>query len=292
MLNFGAPIEFGQSGGGGGGSKWYAPRTGAPTTLPVASGSNALAAGNEAVASQQGAIAFGTTALAAGQQGIAIGELAHSGLASGAIAIGGAATALDEVNVAIGYGAASNAYLGGVALGASSVAGSASVALGRFATANVQASVALGVGALTYNSYETARYDGYLGGKDLTPMLSALTTDATLTNLRNNTRGILIPNNSAAGFRGICTAWRAAGAGVVGDSATWMIDGLISNVGGSYTLIGATVGVAGAPNYNDAGAAGWTLGAAIVGNALRLQATGQVGETLYWEACLQLVTTQ
>ena len=30
------------------GSKWYAPRTGAPATLPIASGTNALAAGNGA----------------------------------------------------------------------------------------------------------------------------------------------------------------------------------------------------------------------------------------------------
>lgn len=293
MLNFGAPIEFGQVGGGGGGSKWYAPRTGAPTTLPVASGGNALAAGNAAVASAQDAIALGSGAVASSQDSIAIGRAAVASTRSGAIAIGQAATANDELNIAIGQGATATAYLGSIAIGSGAVAGAASaIACGRFATANIATSIALGSDAITFNFYEVSRRDGYLGGRDLTPMLSALTTDATLTNLRNNTRGILIPNNSAAGFRGICTAWRATGAGVVGDSATWMIDGLISNVGGTYTLIGATVGVAGAPNYNDAGAAGWTLGAAIVSNELRLQATGQVGETLYWEACLQLVTTR
>lgn len=281
-------------GGAAAGSLWYAPDglAAAPATIPVASGGNALAAGNAAVASAQYGIALGNGATASTQDSIAIGRAAVASTRSGAIAIGVTATANDESNIAIGTSAGASSYMASIAIGYSATASAASaVALGSLATASIAASVALGSDGRTYNSYEVGRRDGYLGGRDLTPMLSAVTTDGALTNLRNNTRGILIPNNSAAGFRGICSAWRAAGAGIVGDSATWMIDGLISNVGGVYTLIGAAVGVAGAPNYNDAGAAGWTLAAAIVANQLRLQATGQAGETIYWEATLQLVTT-
>lgn len=281
-------------GGAAAGSLWYAPDglAAAPATIPIASGGNALAAGSAALGSGTDSIAFGRSATASAQDTIAIGRAASATTASGAIAIGQGASATNEVNIAIGNAASASTYLGAVALGDTSTASApTALALGRGALANIVASVALGSDGRTYNSYEVGRRDGYLGGRDLTPMLSAVTTDGALTNLRCNNIGIVIPNNSAAGFRGICSAWRAAGAGIVGDSATWMIDGLISNVGGVYTLIGAAVGVAGAPNYNDAGAAGWTLAAAIVANQLRLQATGQAGETIYWEATLQLVTT-
>lgn len=290
MLNLGIPIEFGPVAGGGGGSKWYAPKSGSPATLPLASGASALAAGSAAVASNDGSIAFGTGATASSQHAVAIGTGASATTRSGPIAILG--TAGDEVCIAIGAGSNATGYLAAIAIGSSSVSSAyGSIALGLYAASAKQSAIALGVGAISFNSYEVSRRDGYLGGRSLTPMMSGLTTDATLTNLRCNNTGILVPNNSAAGFRGTCSAWRAAGAGVVGDSAMWLIDGLISNVGGTYTLIGGVAGIAGLPNYSSAGAAGWTLGIAIVANTLRLQATGQAGETIYWESRIDLVTT-
>lgn len=351
MLNLGIPIEFGPVAGGGGGSKWYAPRTGAPTILPVASGFDALAAGNTASATDVRAIAFGTSAQCSRPDGIAIAFQANCQSQNG-VAIGRgtqAGTILNDNAVAVGPfilgGGANSASLGSgnngsgancVSIGTSTIASSTnSIAIGNTTTSTGNAGVAIGytavvsntrgvgiaegatvsaesavaIGAYAVASHTNAFASGQLAtslnanemtrrcssGAAVRGRMQSIQLDATTTTgAATNLTGIAIADNTAAAFHGRLAAFRTVttGGGVVGDSAGWDINGTVKQVAGVYALVGAViVGVAGAPNFNDAGAAGWVLACAIIANRLTFTVTGQAGETIEWTASIEFAST-
>lgn len=366
--------------GGGGGSKWYAPSgTPDPVTLPVASGTDALAAGDGARATGGYSIAFGYNAYAPAGWGVAIGYGATMGAFSdGSViigygantnkvavvaigqsakgtgdnttAIGSGSQALNNFDVAVGcnttavggraisIGFNTGAVGGGVALGdtafggnpygiaigsGAQTAGGQQVAIGGTATVRMRGvsvgdsctssankggivigwgstvahdnAMVTGTDGRSYNRNERSHtslegpgaFSFNVQGRELNPLFHLNTTTGAATNFD----GIAIPDNASAAFHGDVSAFRVAGAGIIGDSAMWKVDGLVKQVGGVYTLIGATVGAAGAPNYNDVGAGGWTLALAIVGNLLTFTATGQAGETISWQSNLKLTVT-
>lgn len=255
------------------GSRWYAPYATAtpPVTDPIASGNNALAAGDAASATGNAGIALGESVLASG---------VHT------LAVLSQATASADYAIALGFQAVSSGANGSIAIGRASqaTAGSA-LALGQFATAAQAASIAF-YNASPFNTFEMQRRSN-TNGRDMRVFDGCTTTNAVATNMT----GITLPTKSACAVRGQVAAYRTAGAGTVGDVASWDITALVSNVGGTVTLIGATLGAAGSPTFNDAGMATCLLAAAIVSSKLTLQATGQAGETIRWEANLTITST-
>ncbi len=300
--------------GGGGGSKWYAPMTGAPATLPVASGTNALSAGNAATSTNTNGIAFGTSANCGSIDGLAIGRSSNANpggnyavgpycnaTGGDALAYGYNCTASNTAAAAVGFqctaSGASTAAFGRFAFAtasASSVFGSYSTASGLYSTTLGFSCTAAHLNSLavqqgvTLNQNEIMRGDfdngaGVTLGSIFTPLSHLVTTDGAA----NNMPGFAIPNTSSATFSGKIAAYRTAGGGVVGDSAGWIITGLVKQVAGVTTYVGGIVGVAGAPNFNDAGAAAWTVALAIIAGKLTPAVTGQAAETIKWECSLE-----
>lgn len=273
MINFAVPFQILAPGSGG--SKWYAPAGGSPTVLPVASGSDALAAGNAAVASGANSIAFGPGALASGEKNIAVGisALASFGL-SCVIAIGDSASATNSGTISFGR--------------LSTASGAGSNALGSFSNATKARGIALGFGAVSVNDDELARRSGTTGGRSLSLLRGADTTDATPT----NTAVWTIPSDTGGAFTGKLVAYQTGGVmGTVGDTAMWTITGCVKNIGGVITLVGVAVGLGGFPNYNDAGSAAWTGAILVGGGDVWLQVTGEVDKEISWEAQIDIVTT-
>lgn len=254
-------------------------------------GNGAVAIGNNSVASAESSTAVGNSTLATALSSLAAGHQAYSDGAFGT-AVGPATRAGRTGSVAVGYGAQTGSGNYTIAIGYSAYSdGTNSVCIGFDSTSTHYNSIALGTSINTATDNELARSDVGAGttllGRLISPLRSVTTTDGAATNFP----AITIPNNSACAFHGRCAAYRTAGAGVVGDSASWNINGLVKQVGGTYTMVAAVVGAAGAPTYNDAGAAGWTLALAIVGNVIVATATGQAGETIDWELTIESICT-
>lgn len=257
--------------------------------LNITCTSTSIAIG-EAVSATSDGVAYGRSVTCSGNGAAAMGHHVIAS-ASGAVAYGTGDTWATAVGaVALGREArasAVGAFAGGLSASASA---QGAIAIGYGVTASHHNAVALAQNIATLNPSEITRSDdvgGALKGRTFTPLVPRTTTDGAA----NNFAGLAIPNNGAAAFHGRCAAYRTAGAGVIGDSASWDINGLVKQVGGTYTLVGIAVGTAGVPTFNDAGAATWTLAGAIVGNLLVFTATGQVGETIQWEIAVEFVAT-
>jgi len=342
MLNLGIPLQITQAGAGAsGGSKWYAPLKGKPTTLPVATGSDALAAGNGASATGFRAIGFGygatasftfTTSIgyapnASAFSCVAIGQQANASNDFG-VAIGTQANAAYQYCVAIGYGALTNGNES-IAIGRDNVAQTSAIVIGRSANGALN-SIVLGYQAtaqyatygvaIGYQAAATTTYAVAIGANSTAGFVGSVAwafsspyndyehqikrvgggrrmvcqNGGTSTDVGPDVIGsFIIPNSSACGFTGVVSAYRTVttGGGTVGDSATWIVTGLVKDVSGTLTIVGATLGTGGAPSFNDAGAAGWTIATAVNGFAIEILATGQAGETIKWETSIQFTTT-
>jgi len=285
---------------------------------PTASGPVSIALGFQPVAGNLYANAIGYQAYAVSDFSLAVGYQAFTTTGLGDVAIGyqcsarggysfsgGYQSAANAECVAIGYGA--NALYGayGIAIGTAtinglyqiafgkgaSVTGDYSIAFGRNATSTKVNSQVFGYAASSLNDNEQVS-SHVTKGRTQSPIVSMTTVDGATAKFAY----IAIPESSASAFTGQCSAYRTAttGGGLVADSATWNIDGCIRRDGaGNYALVGIpVVGIAGAPDYSDAGAAGWVLAvAAVVGHGLRFTATGQAGETIDWTVNIKMTTT-
>jgi hypothetical protein len=138
-------------GGGGGGADLYAANESTPSAQPSATGTNAIAIGEESVASGNNSfavntqnsikgatgsntIAMGDQALAEGSYSVAIGRLARAGAsASNSVAIGNEAYATGQQSVSIGYDATclNNSYALAIGYDAYTVAGNYATAIGN-----------------------------------------------------------------------------------------------------------------------------------------------------------------
>jgi len=280
---------------------------------PTSSNNFTVAIGSAATANNSSCIAIGQLASATGILSLAIGSTANSGYQY-SVAVGYGATNYGDESIAIGRNANTqtsgisigrdcNSSLNGIAVGyqATCQYGTYGVALGYQSTVGTTYGIALGTNsnaaatasvawqfATTINAYEH-QVKRVGGGRRMECQDGATTTDGAATPIGT----FAYPNNSACGFVGVISAYRTVttGGGIVGDSASWQVTGLLKSVGGTSTLIGVAVGVGGAPNYNDAGAAGWTVVAAIGSGGIVFSATGQAGETIRWESSIQFTTT-
>lgn len=320
MISLDVPFIIFPAGSGGGGagtlSRWYAPSVGLPpVSSPVASGVASLAAGDQSQATGTGAVAFGYIALATANNTVAIGQQVNAQstdcIAIGEIvtAVGAGAIAIGAGSLASGVGATTVGYFGSSALRCTAV--------GSFATANTNygsafgylATDASGMGVAFRGSYTANQNEMAFFGFDAVPptsanqfassadnLMGALTTDATPT-LMDSFGAQFTTVSAAAGWTPavamtlMVSASQTGGiAGTVGDTASWFVTLLLKRVGDVYTLVGSNIG-AGAPTYNDAGAALWNVALGVAANGLTITVTGEVDKTIQWAAHMKRVET-
>ncbi len=212
-----------------------------------ATGANSISMGYQSKASQQNAAAFGSYAVASG-----LGSLALSTEISGADC-----TASGEQAVVLGQGVIAEA--------------SRSYAFGNEAKSQV-------VGKYTYASGKFAAAGDAQGGQFI---LRADTTDATATVLTtNNTAAgnndqIVANNDTCITFDGTITAMQNGAQAY----ASWRIEGLLVNDGGTTTLANSATTV-----ISNGSSWGMALSADNTNNALAITCTGEASHNIRWVA--------
>jgi hypothetical protein len=247
----------------------------------VASGTGALAIGNDAHATDTNAVAIGKSARSSQNQSIAIGEnCTASGITAacyGAIN----ATASGQQAVTLGTGTASNTNamaLKGTATGnaaagiaGGTAAGERSVAIGFRGSANEYGKFAFASG------YFAAAGDAQ-GGQFI---LRADTTDATATVLTTDnttaasTNQIVAASDTCITFDGTITAMQNGAQAY----ASWKVEGLLVNDGGTTTLVNSATTV-----ISNADSWGMALSADNTNNALAITVTGEASHNIRWVA--------
>lgn len=164
-------------------------------------------------------------------------------------------------------------------------------------------SIVLG-GLYTYGDRAYSRFYGadqfsVLGGTQAGgQMQSRSTTDATPTVLfadgNSASAYFTMPINDLVYFEARINAIQIGGiAGTVGDCACWVVKGLLKNIGGTTSLVGAlsyetALGLVAVSTQRagDAGAAAWTIAVAAVDSpdTLQITATGEADKTIKWTA--------
>jgi hypothetical protein len=125
--------------------------------------------------------------------------------------------------------------------------------------------------------------------------MAARTTDATTTEFSTADTDTLsadfdrytLRDDSAISFTAIVSARQTGGtSGTAGDSASWTVNAVIKNIGGTTSMVGGSGGATIAPDFSDAAAAGWRLDVVAGGanGALVLRATGEANKDITWEA--------
>lgn len=303
MLNLGIPIEFGPVAGGGGGSKWYAPLKGKPPVAPNASGLNALAGGNKSEASGAYSVAFGEWARAFGGTDVAIGYLAwvNQGVCVGYDLVGTAGDVnigrsqtnyfsggfnvnIGYQNTLLGIGADSAVSIGntnhsgkyGITMGIacwSSGLGSFSAGYAAFSIGVNQVSLGRGAQPVAYGNIldgqsqanSTNRSGVNYNNTTVVALASSVIIAKSVVEsyanpvLVNGNLPFWIADNQATSVEGHMVIRRASD----GVCAKWKISGLARRAGDTVTLVGFNIGVAGAPDINDAAAAGWIVTTAV-----------------------------
>jgi hypothetical protein len=120
---------------------------------------------------------------------------------------------------------------------------------------------------------------------------SLRTTDATQGTFRpgsSTTERFYLRDNSTVAFRINITARQDAGAaGTVGDTASWVVEGLVKRGVGaaSAAVVGAPTGT-GTPLFSDAAAATWSIAVDVdtATGILRIRGTGEASKTIDWTA--------
>ena len=230
-----------------GGADLYAANESSPSAQPSATGSNSVAISQSAIASGQDSLALGRDTVASGGFAMALGKDGTAS-ASGAVAISAAGT---------GYGT----------------------------EATGQSSIALGDGTKTTQkgqiSYASHRFASRGDGQGSLFTLYADTTDATATVLTtdNGTAGGVNQIESASDtcitFDGTITAMQNGAQAY----ASWRIEGLLVNDGGTTTLANsATTVIQNSSNW------GLALSADNTNNALAITCTGEANHNIRWVA--------
>lgn len=305
MTDF-AGCSFSYKAPSGGGSRWYAPLSGAPATLPVASGSDALAAGNKSEGLGANSLGMGYWCRARNGYDVAIGAVVWS---QGGVGIGYNMTDIKSLDVGIGY---TNGFSGSggytVQIGNNNsliLGGGGTVAGTAIGYLNTTGEYAVSVGVSNYTRYLASVCLGYaciattpnnvsvgMGARSATfgtPSAGDLQADTFNRTGTNNAGNLVYSRTSAVAFGSGVTEnfaiavpllirplWIEDGKSTTfeghivirrdtdGVSARWKISGLAKRTGAVITVVGFVMGAAGAPDINDAGAAGWVLTAGVV----------------------------
>lgn len=141
--------------------------------------------------------------------------------------------------------------------------------------------------ALNGNSFVEGAFTAVVGRSQLERvMLAALSTSATPVLMLNNGQRFALAVNATSSFEYKVSAIQSAGsAGTIGDTKSLTIKGLVKNIGGTISLVGAQV-ISDA--FGDAGSSAWTVVATANTGAgsIDLTATGEANKTITWTAAL------
>ena len=253
----------------------------------------AVAIGYSTHSSGAGSVALGYDAHATGNYGVGIGKSARSSGAE-AVAIGQNASAGGSNAVALGNGAtasASNAYsFGGTASGTSAysfggtASGTSSVNL-RGATASGDYSLAVGRQSVAsiygQKAFASGNFAANGDAQGSIFILRAATTDATATVLTTNnstaasTNQIVAASDTCITFDGTITAMQNGAQAY----ASWKIEGLLVNDGGTTTLANSATTV-----IQNLSSWGMALSADNTNNALAITVTGEAAHNIRWVA--------
>ena len=286
--------EFLQTNGSGvltwaaAGASLYSANESSPSAQPSATGANAIAIGDSASATGQDSVAIGDGATAVNNKDFALGiSRASGGNATSiqienntssygasdylAVAIGKRAKASQGSAVAIGdFVAATGGYA--VAIGqASEAVGYNSMALGKGALPNEN-------GKLAYASGWHANFGDAQGGQFI---LRGATTDATARALTTDGSGIqnynqvIAKSDTCITFDGTIVAMQNGAQAY----ASWKIEGLLVNDGGTTTLANSAITV-----IQNSSNWGLALSADNTNNALAVTCTGEANHNIRWVA--------
>lgn len=277
---------------GGSALELYAENPSSPTA-PSATGTNAVAIGDNARATNTDAIALGTAnatlarafAVNTGtnavygakhQDTVSLAEFSKA-TSSMAVAIGRSATASGIEAIAIGK--------------VSQATGSSTIAIGQRTLASANYAVALGFysGSAINGKYAYAsgRFAATGDVQTGTFVLRSDTTDATAEALTtenstaSTTNQVILPNNSAYAFHGTIVARQQASAGTA--SAAWKVEGLIRREGSAGTTVlvnSATTVLDNTPSW------GMALSADTTNGGLAITCTGAASTNIRWVATI------
>ena len=256
-----------------GGTDSFAAAIANNTSSYGATGSNSIAMGYQADAFNTYSVAIGRSAIAGGDTALALGEARANGVRSIAIGttISSGKGASGIYAIAIGYNSASTGT-GSVCLGPENTSSSQyAVAIGRYASSAVE-------GKLAYAAGRFAAAGDAQGGQFI---LRADTTDATATVLTTNnstagsTNQIVAASDTCITFDGTITAMQNGAQAY----ASWKIEGLLVNDGGTTTLANSATTV-----ISNADGWGMALSADNTNNALAITVTGEAAHNIRWVA--------
>jgi len=258
-----------------------------------ATGANSIAMGYQAKASVQGAVAIGYGALAENNtHAVAIGRSYADGADSFAAAIGNPHSSLGakgDQSVAIGNGATASGGNHSLALGGNTVASASyAAAIGGGNTGNEatnQGSFAFGRGAKSdiqgKFAFANDRFAANGDAQGGMYILRADTTDATATVLTTNNSSagsndqIVAASDTCITFDGTITAMQNGAQAY----ASWKIEGLLVNDGGTTTLANSATTV-----IQNSSGWGMALSADNTNNALAITCTGEASHNIRWVA--------
>jgi len=280
-------------GGGGSALQLYAENPSSPTT-PTATGTNAVAIGDNARATNTNTIALGT-ANATLQRAFAVNtgsSTTYGAKHNDTVSLAEFSQATSSMAVAIGRSATATG-VESLAFGkVSQATASSAIALGQRTLASANYAVALGF----YSSssikgkyaYAGERFAAAGDGQTGTYVLLSDTTDATaeaLTTSKSTAstdNQVILPNNSAYSFSGTIIARESATDG--SDYASWEIKGaLLRDANAASTVLGN-----GIVNklYATSGASAWAvaLTADTTNGGLKVEVTGAATTNIRWVA--------
>jgi len=213
-----------------------------------AAGAQAMAGGNNTSANGANSISFGISSITTGDNSISIGNTTQA------------------------YGSESQSFgsnTSTTAIGTNSMAG------GRQSIASVPGQISWSSGRTTNPSQGAAQWAIY--------HLNAQTSNTAITPLRALAASLIIRANKAYGFKGIVSAYDAAG--VV--ASAWEVSGLIKRDGASNTtLVGVTITLI----NQDLGAATWAvaISADDATESLEVNVSGAAATTISWDCMLNV----
>jgi len=260
------------------------------TSTYGATGANSVAIGNLAKATGADSVAIGESSQATAADAIALGRTVRS-TSSYAVAMGYNCLSAGSYSVALGYQATAsgnNAF----AAGASSTyaekataSGNGSVALGgAYATATDSVSIGASsttgttIGKIAFSNDKFSANGDSQGGQFI---LRADTTDVTATVLTTNnntaaaTNQIVAASDTCITFDGTITAMQNGAQAY----ASWKIEGLLVNDGGTTTLANSATTV-----IQNLSSWGMALSADNTNNALAITCTGEASHSIRWVA--------
>jgi hypothetical protein len=277
-------------GGGGGGADLYAANESSPSAQPSATGTNAIAIGDSAIASGSQAVAL-SLSRASGSKSFAAGigdnSTSYGASSNNTVAIGGEAKANSGYSTAIGYGSsATGGY--SLAMAGGTASGGFSLAIGQQCTASAEKSIAIGW-RMTSNiigkfAVATNRFAGNGDNCSASYRLQAATTNATATVMTTNQSSassnnqIVAASDTAISFLGTITAIQNGAQAY----ASWKIEGLLVNDGGTTTLANSAITV-----IQNASNWGMALSADNTNNALAVTCTGEASHNIRWMSNIQ-----